>query len=228
MHNENLLTNLTVVVTGANGALGRAVVQLARARGAQVVGVDIGFGDTPCANGERQLCVNLGDAAATTSAFEQLGDFDVLCNLAGGFTMGEAAFDAGENWPAMFQINVETLRNATRAAIPALRRRGGGRIVNVGALSAREGQAQMSAYCAAKSTVMRLTESLSRELRDEGINVNAVLPSILDTPRNRADMPTADHARWVSTEALAEVICFLASGAARAIHGALIPVVGRC
>lgn len=84
----------------------------------------------------------------------------------------------------------------------------------------------MSAYCAAKSTVMRLTESLSRELRGEGINVNAVLPSILDTPRNRADMPTADYTRWVSTEALAEVICFLASSSAGAIHGALIPVAG--
>ena len=226
MPHENSLAHLTVVVTGANGALGRAVVNLALARGAQVVGVDMAFADTPCASGERRLSVDLCDPAATQLQLGNVGDFDVLCNLAGGFAMGETAFDAGENWAAMFQINVETLRNATRAAIPVLRRRGGGRIVNVGALSAREGQAQMSAYCAAKSTVMRLTESLSRELRGEGINVNAVLPSILDTPRNRADMPTADYTRWVSTEALAGVICFLASSSAGAIHGALIPVAG--
>jgi NAD(P)-dependent dehydrogenase (short-subunit alcohol dehydrogenase family) len=127
----------------------------------------------------------------------------------------------------MFRINVETMRNAVRAAVPALRQRGGGAIVNVGALSAREGQAQMSAYCAAKSTVMRLTESLSKELRAEQINVNAVLPSILDTPRNRADMPDADFSRWVSPDSLAGVMLFLASDAARDIHGALLPVSGR-
>ena len=103
---------------------------------------------------------------------------------------------------------------------------GEGRIVNVGALSAREGQAQMSAYCAAKSTVMRLTESLSKELRHKGINVNAVLPSIIDTPTNRNDMPDADFSQWVVPADLAEVMLFLCSDAAKPIHGALVPVPG--
>jgi NAD(P)-dependent dehydrogenase (short-subunit alcohol dehydrogenase family) len=105
--------------------------------------------------------------------------------------------------------------------------RGRGAIVNVGAAGALRGGARTSAYAAAKSAVMRLTESMALELRDRGINVNAVLPSILDTPRNRADMPDADHARWVAPADLANVICFLCSDAARAVHGALLPVVGR-
>jgi len=227
MSNLHSLENLTVVVTGANGALGKAVVAAALARGAQVVGVDLRFDAGATAAGERRLECDLTAAGATQTAFATLGEFAVLCNVAGGFAMGEPAYDAGENWDAMFRINVETMRNATRAAVPVFRQRGGGSIVNIGAISAREGQASMGAYCAAKSTVMRLTESLAKELRKHSINVNAVLPSIIDTPRNRADMPDADYSRWVTPASLAEVILFLASPAARDIHGALLPVSGR-
>jgi len=141
--------------------------------------------------------------------------------------MGDNAFDpASDQWERMFRINVDTLRNATMAAVPVLLGRGGGAIVNIGALGALSGQATMSAYCCAKSAVMRLTESLSEELRHKGINVNAVLPSIIDTPPNRAGMPDADFAQWVSPQQLANVICFLASDAASAMHGALVPVRG--
>ena len=134
---------------------------------------------------------------------------------------------ASEQWDRMFRINVDTMRNATMGAVPLLLARGGGAIVNIGALGALSGQGAMSAYCCAKSSVMKLTESLSEELRDKGINVNAVLPSIIDTPPNRAGMPDADVTRWVAPEQLANVICFLASPAASAIHGALVPVRGR-
>jgi len=103
---------------------------------------------------------------------------------------------------------------------------GRGSIVNVGALGALKASGNMGAYAAAKSTVMRLTESLSEEVRRQGINVNAVLPSLIDTPRNRADMPEADFAQWVDPIDLAKVICFLASDDAKAVHGALIPVTG--
>jgi len=216
-----------IVVTGAGGALGQAVVTAALASGAAVIAVDVAFPATLAAGAETRVVVDLTQPAETATAFAALGAFDALLNVAGGFTMGESAWDAGDNWDAMFRINVETMRNAVRAAVPALGQRGGGAIVNVGALSAREGQAQMSAYCAAKSTVMRLTESLSKELRAQQINVNAVLPSILDTPRNRADMPDADFSRWVSPDSLAGVMLFLASDAARDIHGALLPVSGR-
>jgi NAD(P)-dependent dehydrogenase (short-subunit alcohol dehydrogenase family) len=164
---------------------------------------------------------------ATLECFASLGKIDVLINIAGGFAMGDEAFDTTSGqWDSMFRINVDTMRNATMGAVPLLKAQGGGAIVNIGALGALSGQGSMSAYCCAKSSVMKLTESLSAELRHEGINVNAVLPSIIDTPPNRRDMPDADFSQWVSPAQLAEVICFLASNSASAIHGALIPVRG--
>ena len=113
-----------------------------------------------------------------------------------------------------------------RAVVPGMIERGGGKIVNVGAFSAQKGQALMGAYGAAKGAVIRLTESMAAELRDKNINVNCVLPSIIDTPENRAAMPDADPARWVAAEDLANVIAFLASDAARAVHDAALPVTG--
>ena len=140
--------------------------------------------------------------------------------------MGASASDpSDEQWDLMFKLNVATLRNATRAAVPAITKARGA-IVNVGALGALSGAADMSAYCSAKSTVMRLTESLSEELKGDGVNVNAVLPSIIDTPPNREGMPDADFSAWVTPEKLAEVICFLVSERASAIHGVLLPVRG--
>jgi NAD(P)-dependent dehydrogenase (short-subunit alcohol dehydrogenase family) len=139
--------------------------------------------------------------------------------------MGPQTWEVADaDWEQMFAINVHTLQNAVRAVVPGMIATGRGSIVNVGALGAVKGLPRMSAYTAAKSVVMRLTESLSAELKDKGINVNAVLPSLIDTPRNRADMPGADYARWLKPEDLANVMCFLASDAARAVHGALVPV----
>lgn len=216
-----------VLVTGANGALGQALITQARAAGARTIGIDVAIDPTLATLPGDWLELDLTDSLATVAAFERLGEFDVLYNVAGGFAMGTSAYaTANEEWDAMFRLNVDTMRNAVRASVPMMIRRGRGSIVNVGAQSAREGQANMSAYCAAKSTVMRLTESLARELRGHGINVNAVLPSILDTPRNRADMPDADFSLWVRPLDLASVMLFLGSDAARAVHGALVPVVG--
>jgi NAD(P)-dependent dehydrogenase (short-subunit alcohol dehydrogenase family) len=220
------LNGKTLVVTGANGVLGHAVAARALALGAAVIGLDLQF-DGPIDARVRTATVDLTDKDATDALFERLGDIDILCNVAGGFAMGETAYEiASPQWEAMFKINVATTQNAIHAAMPIFLARGRGSVVNIGAMSAREGQANMSAYCAAKSVVMRLTESLSKELRAKGINVNAVLPSIIDTPRNRADMPDADFSRWVHPDDLAKVICFLGSDAASAIHGALIPVAG--
>ena len=214
-----------VAVTGAGGALGRAVAARAAALGAAVIGVDIAF--PPGASADNHV-VDLGDAAATAAVFARIGRVDVLMNVAGGFDMGPPTWEVSDDdWDRMFSINVRTMRNAVRAVVPGMIAAGRGSIVNVGALGALKGQGNMSAYTAAKSVVMRLTESLSAELRDKGVNVNAVLPSLIDTPRNRADMPGADYSRWVSTEDLAAVMCFLGSDAARAVHGALVPVSGR-
>mgnify|MGYP001611114483 CR=1 FL=1 len=221
-----MLQNLRVVITGAAGTLGQATAAKAREEGAYVIGLDVV--DTESVAGvDRYQRVDLLDREATLACFESLGKIDILVNIAGGFAMGDDAFDpASEQWERMFRINVDTMRNATMGAVPLLIAGGGGAIVNIGALGAHTGQASMSAYCCAKSSVMRLTESLSDELRHKGINVNAVLPSIIDTAPNREGMPDADFSQWVAPEQLANVICFLASPAAGAVHGALVPVRG--
>ena len=220
------LTGKTALVTGAAGALGGAVVQKCTEQGARVILLDVaeGFADGA---GER-LQVDLTDAAAVDAAIASVGDFDIVCNIAGGFDMGPKVHEITDaHWDAMFAINVTTLRNMLRAALPPLVKRGRGSVVNVGALGALQGLAAMGAYTAAKSVVMRLTEAAADEVRHQGVNVNAVLPSLIDTPRNRADMPKADHSTWVRPESIANLVCFLASGAAADIHGALVPVRGR-
>ena len=220
-----MLAGKKVVVTGAAGVLGAAVAQVAQSHGAQVELLDVvpGF-ESPVGTCHS---VDLTDADAVQDCLKRIGSFDVLANIAGGFDMGPSVYDTeDELWDAMFLINVTTLRRVIRAATPMLIEQGSGSIVNVGALGALRGTGNMGAYTAAKSTVMRLTEALSDEVKPLGINVNAVLPSLIDTPRNRADMPDADFSTWVAPEDLANVVCFLGSDNARAIHGALLPVSG--
>jgi NAD(P)-dependent dehydrogenase (short-subunit alcohol dehydrogenase family) len=224
------LSGKTVVITGASGGLGKTVAARAQSLGASLALLDVAF---PAAELEKReagvtrFAVDLTDAGATRACFEQIGRFDALFNLAGGFDMGPAVHEiTDQQWDFLFKMNVTTLQNTVRAAVPKLIAQGRGAIVNVGALGALKGQGNMGAYCASKSVVMRLTESMSAELRDKGINVNAVLPSIIDTPRNRADMPDADFSKWVTPEQLANVICFLAAEEAGAIHGVLLPVSG--
>ena len=220
-----MLEGKVVIVTGANGALGRVVVDVAAGQGATPIALDLRFDGA--AGAVRRLEVDLTDAAATATAIASLGDIDAVLNIAGGFDMGPSVHETTPaQWEHMFKLNVVTARNVASAVVPRMLARGRGSIVNVGALSAREGQANMGAYCVAKSAVMRLTESMSRELRGQNINVNAVLPSIIDTAANRRDMPDADFSRWVAPADLAKVMCFLASDAARAVHGALLPVTG--
>lgn len=217
-----------VVVTGASGNLGQAVVRAFAAAGDEVVRVDR---SARAAGSALHVAVDLTDAAdarrIADATLARFGRVDALCNLAGGFAMGEdvhATSDA--TWKRMWDLNVATMVNASHALVPAMLARGRGAIVNVGAFGALKGGAGMGAYAAAKSAVMRLTESMSAELRDRGIHVNAVLPTTLDTPQNREAMPQADPARWVALDDLAAVIVFLASDRARAIHGALVPVTG--
>jgi NAD(P)-dependent dehydrogenase (short-subunit alcohol dehydrogenase family) len=157
----------------------------------------------------------------------RFGGIDALVNVAGGFRWELLRDGEVETWDELYAINLRTAVVACKAALPALLERGRGRIINVGAGAAARAAAGMGAYAASKSGVERLTESLAAELRDRGVTVNAVLPGIIDTPRNRADMPDADFARWVAPEAIADVIVFLASDAARAVTGAAVPVFGR-
>jgi NAD(P)-dependent dehydrogenase (short-subunit alcohol dehydrogenase family) len=219
-----MLNGKVIVVTGANGALGRAVVEVATGYGATVIGFDLVFAS---GGGEQEIIVDLANIGAVKTAVDNLDRIDGLFNIAGGFAMGPAVHETqASEWEAMFAMNFATTRNMCEAVTPKMLGQGGGKIVNVGALSATEGQGNMGAYCVSKSAVMRLTESMAKELRHQGINVNAVLPNIIDTPTNRADMPDANHAQWVSPTALGQIICFLGSDAAKALNGTLIPVVG--
>ena len=219
-----MLSGNRVVITGAAGTLGQAAAGTAREYGAQVIGLD-SVADFECTDLDSYHQVALTDRAATRECISSLGPFDALMNIAGGFAMGtDAAEPDDTQWDWMFKINVDTARNTIMAAAPVLKGNGGGRLVNLGALGALSGQAGMSAYCCAKGSVMKLTESLSEELKAEGINVNAVLPSLIDTAPNREGMPDADYSDWASPEQLAAVLCFLASTRASAVHGALLPV----
>ncbi len=214
----------TIVITGGSGALGRAAAARAKTLGARTVLLDRAF-DEALINEHECLVTDLGALDAVSKSLARVGPIHGLFNIAGGFDMGRPVNDPDDSqWQAMFQMNVNTLRNVLKVAVPGMRARKRGSIVNVGALSAREGKAQMSAYTASKTVVMNLTESLAAEVAKDGLRVNAVLPSIIDTPANRAAMPNANYAEWVSPDAIAEVMCFLASNAGRGVNGALIPV----
>jgi NAD(P)-dependent dehydrogenase (short-subunit alcohol dehydrogenase family) len=225
------LANQTVVVTGASGNLGAAVARAFAARDANVVLVARRVEAMAGVRLERQLVVaadlvqqaDAQRAAAETMA--RFGRIDVLCNIAGGFRMGAPVHETtDEIWNFLLDLNVVTMLNMVRAVVPRMLAQGGGRIVTVAANAALRGTAGMGAYCATKSAVIRLTESMAAELRERNVNVNCVLPTTLDTPENRAAMPGADPSRWVQLDDLARTIVFLASPGARAIHGAALPV----
>jgi len=219
----------TVMLTGAAGNLGRAVA--AAFGDANLVLLDLKRGSLQ--DGERQMFIaaDLLDAksvqAAVDQAVQRFKRIDVLCNIAGGFRMGSPVHETSDkDWDFMLDVNARTVLNMSRAVVPVMLGGGGGKIVNIGAFAAQKGAAEMGAYIASKSAVIRLTETMAAELREQNINVNCVLPTIIDTPENRAAMPKADPKRWVAPQDLAQVIVFLASDAARAIHGAALPVTG--
>lgn len=230
-------SNRTVMITGAGGNLGRAVADAFAAQGANLVLLDLDRARLEQIYGADHpqrllLAGNLLDknelGAAVETVVERFTRIDVLCNVAGGFRMGSAVHETSDqDWDFLLNLNARSVLNTAHAVVPLMLKAGSGKIVNVAANSAQRGLAQMGAYCASKDVVIRLTESMASELRDSNINVNCVMPSIIDTPENRAAMPDADASRWVAPDALAEVIVFLASDAARAVHGAALPVVGK-
>jgi len=206
-----------VLITGAKGNLGKALSEAFEKLGGKVVPVD--------------LPTNLLDQAQVDAVVQKaMQDFrhiDVLCNIAGGFRMGKPVHETTDaDWNFLMDLNARTVLHTARAVVPHMIAAGGGKIVNVGAFAAQKGAANMGAYIASKSAVMRLTETMAAELREKNINVNCVLPTVIDTPANRADMPKADPKRWVAPADLANVILFLCSDEARAIHGATLPVTG--
>ena len=220
-----------IVITGALGALGRVVTDEALLHGARVAGVDHAPTQVPASPTRLELGgVDLTDAAqarkAIDAAASHFGRCDALINIAGGFAFETVAEGDPKTWQRMYAINVMTALNASRAAIPHLTASSAGRIINIGAMGALQAGAGMGAYAASKAGVHRLTEALAAEYKGK-ITVNAVLPSTIDTAANRVSMPKADFTKWVTPKELADVILFLASGAASAVTGALLPVTGR-
>ncbi|HEX7348079.1 MAG TPA: SDR family oxidoreductase [Rhodanobacteraceae bacterium] len=223
------LAGKRVAVTGAFGSLGAAVVAAAVAAGAKVAALDRAPAPADARGAQAFGGVDLADSAAAKTAIDAaataLGGLDALVNIAGTFRYETLADGSADTFDLLYRVNLRTAVAASKAALAHLP--DGGRIVNIGAASAVKAGAGVAAYTASKSGVMRFTESLAEELKPRGITVNAVLPSIIDTPPNRKDMPNADFAKWVKPAELAGVIVFLLSDAASPITGALLPVVGR-
>jgi NAD(P)-dependent dehydrogenase (short-subunit alcohol dehydrogenase family) len=228
------LNGKVVAVTGGFGSLGASVGRAAMAAGASVALLDRAEASKAPADLSQALAlggIDLGsDGEASTAiaqVVERLGRLDALVNVAGGFRWEKIESGSIDTWDLLYRMNLRTAVGASQAALRHLLARGDGRIVNVGAGAAAKAGVGMGAYAASKAGVARLTEALAEELKDHGVTVNAVLPSIIDTAANRADMPNADFSRWVKPEQIADLIVFLLSDHARAITGALIPISGR-
>jgi len=229
------MSDPVVVVTGAFGALGQVVAATLAAGGSRVALLGHGEAESAIALAfAEQLVlpgVDLGRLEAATDAMAHViaryGAIDALVNVAGGFAAQRLEDGDLDVWDRMYAMNLKTALSACKAVLPHLLAQGAGRIVNVGAGAAQHAGAGMGAYAASKSGVLRLTESLAAESKDRGVTVNAILPGMIDTPANRAAMPKADFARWVAPAAIADVVAFLLSDAARAVTGAAIPVNGR-
>ena len=229
-----------ILLTGPVGNLGSAVIQEFLPENPHFILIDRAsdqlvdrFPDLAASSDHLMIPgVDLLDRQAVENAVNQgmstFGKIDCLIHTAGGFQMGESVAEiSDDSWDFLMDLNVKTTLNITRAVIPSMRKRNHGKIITIGARPAFKGKAKMGAYSASKAAVIRLTETMSAELKMHGINVNCVIPGTIDTPQNRLEMPNADHSRWVSPDSLAGVIRFLCSSAARDIHGAAIPVYGR-
>lgn len=226
------LHHKSIVITGAFGVLGSAIACAAAQAGARVCllgraaspGAEVALPENALVIGSVDLTDPASANAALQRAADALGGVDALVNVAGGFQWQTVEGDAFDAWERMFDMNLKTAVLATRAALPHLRARPQARIVNVAATAALSAAAGMCAYAASKAGVLKLTEALAVELADAGINVNAVLPSIIDTPQNRRDMPGADTSRWVQPADLAKVVLFFLGEDSAAVTGAALPV----
>ncbi len=229
-----------VLITGGTGILGSAVTNAYIAQGDNVAVTYLFENEVERFKrfnpdiGDRVpfLFANVTEESEVQKCIEQfhasVGQLDILVNIVGGFVGGIPATElAAERWDFMMELNLKSVFLCCKAALPEMTARGSGKIVNVSARAGLKGEGGMSAYCVSKGGVRTLTESLAAEVMDAGVNVNAIMPSVIDTPANRESMPEEDYRRWVSPADIAKVICFLTSDDAAVINGAAIPVYGR-
>lgn len=234
------IQNRKVIITGGTGILGSAVTKAYLAQGDTVavtylfeneverfkqynpeLSADVTF-----------LSANVTEESQVQKSFQEFlskfGQLDVLVNIVGGFVGGIPAAELEEErWDFMMNLNLKSVFLCCKTVIPHMMACGYGKIINVSARAGLKGEAGLSAYCVSKGGVRTLTEALAAEVMDSGVNVNAIMPSIMDTPANRSSMPDEDHSRWVAPADVAKVICFLTSDDAAVINGAAIPVYGR-
>jgi NAD(P)-dependent dehydrogenase (short-subunit alcohol dehydrogenase family) len=234
----NEFAGKTAVVTGAAGNLGQAVARRLAADGARLVLIDRDQArlDAVAATFQTEVMTavaDLGDEASVDalvgSIEERFGKIDILAHTVGGFAMGTPVHETPQDiWDRMFALNVRPIYvTCGRIARHMLDHQVAGKIVMVLARAANAGSANAAAYTASKAAAQRIMQSMALELRDHNINVNGVLPSIIDTAPNRNDMPNADFSKWVTVEDVANGMAFLASGSARSLHGVSLEVYGR-
>ncbi len=230
-------TGQVVAITGAAGNLGRAAAAAFARHGAQLVLIDMSMEHLKSAYPEQRadrlllaadLTAEESVKTAATSAFEKFNKVDVLCNIAGGFHYGDPVHKMGVDvLRRMVDLNAVTMLNAVKFVVPRMIEAGSGTVINIGAAAHLQGHAHMSAYAVGKGAVLRLTESMAEELQDTGVNVFCVMPTLIDTPQNRHDMPTADFSTWTPPDDIAGLMLLLTEPAAALMSGCSIPLKGR-
>ncbi len=232
-----MLQDECVIVTGASGNLGSAVVKLALAQGARIACVDRSMDpDSPVLAGidpnrlallpGHDLTNKAAADAAVAAAVEKFGKVTALVNTVGGFRTGNVAVDALDQWDMMMLLNAKVAMVTSAAVLPSLLAAGYGSIVHIAAQPGLRAGAGQSAYAASKAAVIRLTESLAAEHRGDRIRANCILPGTIDTPQNRAAMPDAKPDTFVPPASIAELIAFLISPAGAVVTGGAIPATG--
>lgn len=219
----------TVLITGAEGALGSVVRKRFATAGYQVIGTYHPGGTPPTSedSATRFIKVDLANSATVHQTISSLGDIDVLVHCAGGFRYAQVENTSDDDLDFLFNSNLRSSFLLLRELLPSMKKRNFGRIVLISSKATLQAPAGMSAYCAAKAGINALVSSAAEEVKAFDINVNAVMPTVIDTPANRRDMPKANFASWVTPNELAEIIFSLTQPFGKPVHGALIPISGR-
>jgi len=214
---------MAVLITGANGGLGKAAVESFLGTGATVYGADLTWKNQPRSNPRfHPIEANLMEAVKLAAPV------DTLLHLVGGFAGGQPVAETpDETWEKMLDLNLRSAYTIFRAVLPGMLKAGKGRIVAVGARAALDPMANFAAYSVSKAALVALVKTVALEVKDTGVTANVVLPSVIDTPANRAAMPSADASKWVTPESIAGLLVWLTSDAARDVNGAVIPIYGR-